>query len=93
MLAAGTAIQVAAERSRATALDGAQHAQVLPTKPGSILFNKALARRADNIGHLKGWLLHLLCSLRERFTCSGPASSSLSIGVPAAFKCRSDRCR
>ena len=52
----------------------------------AILLDEAFARHTDDIGHLEGWLIHLLCSLRERFTCSGPDSSSLSSGVPAAFR-------
>ena len=41
----------------------------------------------------KGGRVHLLCSLRDRFTWSGLDSSMLSSGVPAALRWRSDRCR
>jgi hypothetical protein len=44
VLATGTAIQVASERSRAATRDGSQHTKVLPTEPGSILFDEALTR-------------------------------------------------
>jgi hypothetical protein len=71
MAAAGTLIQMAAQRSSATALDGSQHTEMLPAQPGSILLYEAFARHTDDIGHLERWLIHLLCSLRERLTCSG----------------------
>ena len=59
---------MAAERSSAATLDGPQHAEMLPAQPGSILLDEAFACRTDDIGHLEGWLIHLLCSLRDRFT-------------------------
>jgi hypothetical protein len=93
MAAARTLIQMDAERSRAATLDRSQHTEMLPAQLGSILLDEAFARHMDDIGHLERWLIHFLCSLRERFTCSGPDSSSLSSGVPAAFRWRSERCR
>src|SRR5687767_2240820 len=63
-----TPIQVATERCRAAVLDGKQHADVQPRQPGSILFDKALAMRANDMGHLEEWRLHFLCNFRERFT-------------------------
>ena len=91
MAAARTLIQMAAERSTAATLDGSQHTEMLPAQPGSILLDEAFARHTDDIGHLERWLIHPLCSLRERFTFSGPDSSSMSSGVPAAFRWRSER--
>jgi len=84
--AAGTLIQMAAERDRTAALDGAQHAEMLPSQPGSILLDKVFARCSNDVGHLEGWRVHLLCSLRERFACCGSENSALSMGVPAAFR-------
>ena len=66
--ALATTIQVATERCRAAVLDGEQDAEVKPRQPGSVLFDKAVAMRANDVGHLEGWRLHFLCSLRERFT-------------------------
>ena len=86
LAAAGALIQMAAERGRATALDSPQHAKMLPAQSGSIPLNKAFARCANDVGHLEGWRVHLLCSLRERFTCFGSENSALSMGVPAAFR-------
>ena len=86
MAAARTLIQMAAERGRAAALDGAQHAEMLPGQSGSILLDEAFARCSNDVGHLEGWRVHLLCSLRERFTCCGSENSALSMGVPAAFR-------
>ena len=93
MLAAGTAIHMASERGRAAARDGSQHTKMLPAKPGPVLFNKAFARRANDVCHLNGWLLHFLCSFLDLFTWSRLDNSSLSSGVPAAFRWRSERCR
>ena len=42
MAAARALIQMAAERRRAAALDGAQHAEMLPGQSGSILLDEAL---------------------------------------------------
>ena len=85
-----TTIQVSAERCRAAVLDGEEDAEVKPGQPGSVLFDKAVAMRANDVGHLERWRLHFLCSLRERFTCPRLDSSALSSGVPAALRCRSD---
>src|SRR3954471_18478759 len=83
---AGALIQVAAERGRTAALDGSQHAKMLPGQSGSVLLNKAFACCSNDVGHLEGWRVHLLCSLRERFTCSRLENWALSMGVPAAFR-------
>ena len=86
MAAARALIQMAAQRRRAAALDGSQHTEMLPGQSGSVLLNEAFARCSNDIGHLEGWRVHLLCSLRERFTCFGSENSALSMGVPAAFR-------
>src|SRR5450755_2838072 len=86
-----TAIQVSTERGRAAVLDSEEHAEVEPRQPGSVLFNETVAIRANDIGHLKGWRFHFLCSFRDRFTWSGLDSSTLSSGVPAALRWRSDK--
>jgi hypothetical protein len=44
---------------------------VPPVQSGSVLIDKAFACCTNDIGHLEAWRIHLLCSLRERFTCSG----------------------
>ena len=86
LAAAGALIHMAAERGRAAALDSPQHPKMLPGQSGSILLDKTSARCANDVGHLEGWRVHLLCSLRERFTCSGFENWALSMGVPAAFR-------
>ena len=85
-----TTIQVSTECCRAAVLDGEEDAEVKPGQPGSVLFDKAVAMRANDVGHLERWRLHFLYSLRERFTLSRFVSSALSIGVPTALRCRSD---
>jgi hypothetical protein len=91
MAALATAIQMSAERCRAAMLDGKQNAEMEPRQPAAVPVDEAVAVRANDLCHLERWLVHLLCSFRDRFTWSGPASSSLSSGVPAAFRCRSER--
>src|SRR5947208_3121523 len=67
MAAARALIQMAAQRRGAAALDGPQHAKLLPAQSGSVLLDKVPARYSNYVGHLEGWRVHLLCSLRERF--------------------------
>ena len=86
MAAARALVQMAAERRRAAALNGAQHPEMLPVQSGSILIDEVFARCSNDVGHLERWRAHLLCSLRERFTCSGFENWALSMGVPAAFR-------
>jgi hypothetical protein len=84
--AARALIQMAAERRRAAMFDGSQHAKMLSGQSGSILLDKIPTRCSNDVGHLEGWRVHLLCSLRERFTCLGSVNSALSMGVPAGFQ-------
>jgi len=91
MAALAAAIQMSAERCRAAMLDGKQNAEMQPRQPGAVPVNEAVAVRANDVCHLERWLVHFLCSLRDRFTWSGLESSMLSSGVPAALMWRSDR--
>src|SRR4051794_8191752 len=61
MPAARALIQMSAQRRRAATLDCAQHPEVLPLQSGSVLLGEALARCTNDIGHLEGWRIHLLC--------------------------------
>ena len=56
MTALGTAIEMAAQRGRAAVLDGVEHTQVVPRKPGggTVLLDEAVLVLADDIGHLEG---------------------------------------
>src|SRR2546422_7401252 len=84
--ASATAIQVATEHRRAAVLDGEQHAELQPRQPGPVLFDEAVAMRADDIGHLEKWPFHFLCSFRERRIESGFGMSMVSSGLPADLK-------
>ena len=84
LAAARALIQMAAERGRAAALDRPQHTKMPPGQSGSVLLDKASARCSNDVGHLEGWRVHLLCSLRDRLTCFASEKSALSMGVPAA---------
>ena len=93
MAALAALIQVATERCRAAVLNGEKNAEMKPRQPGSVPFEESVAMRANDIGHLEGWRIHFLCNFRERFTRSRFVNSALSMGVPAALRCRSDICR
>jgi hypothetical protein len=86
LAAARALIQMAAERGRAATLDGSQHAKMLPRQSESVFLDKAFACCSNDVGHLEGWRVHLLCSLRERLTCFASENSALSMGVPAALR-------
>ena len=90
MAALAALIHVSTECCRTAVLNSEEDAEMKPRQPGSVLFDKPVAMRANDIGHLERWLIHFLCSFRERFTWSRFVSSALSIGVPAALRCRSD---
>ena len=55
MIAARTAIEMAAQRRGAAARQGAEHAPVLPREPGPVRLDEAIAVFADDVGHLEGW--------------------------------------
>src|SRR5436309_1133850 len=84
--ASATAIPVATERCRAAMRDSEQHAEVQPCQPGPILFDEAVAMRTDDIGHLKRWPFHFLCSFLERLIWSRLETSMVSSGLPADRK-------
>jgi hypothetical protein len=93
MAALAAAIQVTAHRSSAAVLNGEKYAEMEAGQPDPALLDETVAMRSDDIGPLERWRLHLLYSLRDRFTWSRLVSSALSSGVPAARRWRSDRCR
>lgn len=93
MPASDTAIEMTAQRGRAAALDGAEHAQVLPGQPGAVRLDEVLAVCANDVGHLEGWPGHRGCNLRERFTVSGLDTLRVSKGLGTAVKCLRDRWR
>jgi hypothetical protein len=81
--ALATAIQMAAERSRAAVLDGEEDTEVEPRQPGSVPFDEAVAVCSNDICHLERYLLHFLISFRERLNWSGLETSMWSSGLPA----------
>ena len=94
MTAAGTMIDVAAQRCRAATLDCAQHLQLLKTEPSAILFDKAITVFAKNVGHLHGGPAHSgLRSFRERCKRSGPETGICSSGFVAACKRWVETCK
>lgn len=48
------------------------------------ILDEAITLRADYIGHLEGWPVHLFCSFRERFTFCGSETGRLSSGFATA---------
>ena len=93
MTTSGTTIEMAAQHGRATVLDGVEHAQVVPGKPGTVLLDEAVRVLSDDSGHLKRWSLHRFCYLRESLTLSGLDTSIVSRGFATAVKCLRERCR
>lgn len=93
MTASGTAIEMASQRGRAAVLDGVEHTQVVPRKPGTVLLDEAVLVLADDIGHLEGWPVHRFCNFRESVTLSGRETSIVSRGFATAVKCFRERCR
>src|ERR1700730_6144672 len=93
MAASRTTIPMAAQRSRATALDGVEHTQVQPHQPGLVLLDEALYVFSENIGRLEGCPVHGFCFLRESFTLSGPERLSISRGFATAVRCFRETCR
>ena len=63
MPAASAFIEMAAECGGATARNGQQRFDMLPTDPLAISFDECGARDADEIGHLEGWPAHLFVPL------------------------------
>lgn len=59
MAATGTFVDAAAESCRPALLDRSQDLQMPAGDPLSAAFYELLSRGADDIGHLKGWPLHL----------------------------------
>ena len=59
MSAAGTLIEMAAERGRAAARDGAQYLNMRPSQPLAAVLDEFLSRRTDQIGHLQWRPVHL----------------------------------
>lgn len=68
MAALAALIQVSTKCCRSAVLNGEKNAEMKPRQPGSVAFDKCVAMRANDIGHLEGWLIHFLCNFRERFT-------------------------
>src|SRR5712692_2350024 len=87
-------VAMPAEGSGATALDGPKGFELLKAKARSIPLQKAIALRAQNVGHLKGGPSHSsFVRLKRRLTLSVPARIRASSGLLTACKCRRDRCR
>ena len=93
MVTARAAIEMATQRRRAAAREGAQHASVLAGQPGSVCLDEALAVLPDDVSHLEGWLGHRLCSRHDRRAVSGPDTGIASNGFATACRCRRERCR
>jgi hypothetical protein len=57
--AVGALIEMPAQGGGATARDGPQHFEVLPSDPPAAAFEEGASRSANQIGHLEGWPVHL----------------------------------
>ncbi len=93
MIAAHTAIEMATQRRRPAAREGAEHAPVLRGQPGPVRLDEAIAVLSDDVGHLKGWPGHRFCLRRDRRAASGRDTVIASNGLATACKCRRERWR
>ena len=93
MSTARAAIEMATQRGRAAAREGAKHPPVLPSQPGPVRLDEAIAVLSNDVGHLKGWPGHRFWSRRERYAESGPETVIASNGFETACKCRRDKCK
>src|ERR1700686_3699647 len=61
--AVGALIEMPAQGGGATARDGSQHLDVLPSDPPAASFDECVSGCANQIGHLEWWPVHfhLLC--------------------------------
>src|SRR5258708_30515492 len=59
MSAASAFVEMPTERGGATPRNGQQHFDMLPGDPLTASFDECVSRSADEIGHLKGWPVHL----------------------------------
>ena len=60
-----TAITMPTQCRRAALGDDSEHASMLPGHPGLVRLQKTIAVLAHDVGHLKGWPRHRLCSRRD----------------------------
>ena len=93
MSARGTAIEMPAQGGGSAVGDGAEHTQVLRRQPGAMGLDEACPVLANDVGHLKGWPGHRLCSRRDRRAVSGARIAIVSNGLTTAWRCRRERCR
>ena len=93
MTAAGTAVEMAAQRGGAAGLDGVEHAPVVPRQPRTVLLDETVAVLSNDLGHLEGWPVHRFCNFRESLMFSGLETLIVSRGFATAVKCFRERCR
>jgi hypothetical protein len=60
-----TAITMPPQRRRSALGNDSEDASVLPGHPGPVRLQETIAVLAHDIGHLKGWPRHRLCSRRD----------------------------
>lgn len=95
MPAGVTPIEMAPERGRATARDGAEHRSLLHAQP-RMLLDEGVTLRVEDIGHLHRRPAHAGLGgrfSRDRGTTGGVVRCSCSSGLGAAWRCRRERWR
>jgi hypothetical protein len=90
MTAVRALIAMTAPSGGAATRDRAKHFRVPPMQPGSVLFDEPIPLRADNVSHLEGRPVHLLCFLRRGVSCGAEIGSDSS-GLVTACRCRCER--
>lgn len=95
MPAGVTPIEMAPERGRATAGDGAEHRSLLHAQP-RMLLDEGVTLRVEDIGHLHRRPAHAGLGFRfkrDRWRTTGVGTCSCSSGLGAAWRCRCDKWR
>ncbi len=93
MAASGTPVEVPSESCRAAVADGFKHFQLWPAEMVPVSFDEAVARRADDVGHLEGGPVHFFLRSGERRIVSGLLTCRSSSGLATACRCFCDRCK
>ena len=93
MSAADALITMSAQSGSAASHYGVKHLAMRPCEVRAVLLPEAVARGADDIGHLEGGVTHRLMSFRERFTVSRMDTVMDSIGLGIVCRCRRERWR
>ncbi len=93
MATADALIEMPSQCRRAATDDGIEHLAMRPCKARSVLLPKAVARCADDVGHLESGPIHLFLSLPSLRLSAVVVIARVSSGLGTASICRRERWR